>query len=366
MRVSVVVAVLATCGSLVSFPAAAGLYRCKVDGQLVFSDTRCHSTSSAAAAAPPAADAAPPAPAEAVPSPAAAPPEAVAAAPEPEAGVIEPAQPEAPAVVEHAPTQTIQLLDGKITLRLLETFRYLKPDAARQVIVDVWGNPPEQAAGVLGMILPVGVDPAAEDGWGAVITYSDDGHVSDEDADSIDYTQLLKDMQEAAEAETDARHEAGYPAITIAGWAEPPHYRRSDHRLYWAKDLLVEGDDVHTLNYAVRVLGRTGVLEINAVANTGQTAEIKRRMEQIVDFAEFNEGERYADYKAGDHTAAYGLAALVAGGVAAKKGMLAGVLLLIAKKLKILSLLLAKSWKLLAAGSVAIGAWLAKRKGGSS
>jgi len=55
----------------------------------------------------------------------------------------------------------------------------------------------------------------------------------------------------------------------------------------------------------------------------------------VVAMAEFDQGERYADYNAGtDKAAAYGIAALVAGGIAAKAGLFAklGILLLAFKK----------------------------------
>ena len=51
---------------------------------------------------------------------------------------------------------------------------------------------------------------------------------------------------------------------------------------------------------------------------------------------EFNDGERYTDYNSKtDKTAAYGIGALVAGGIAAKAGLFAklGALLLGLKKL---------------------------------
>ena len=42
---------------------------------------------------------------------------------------------------------------------------------------------------------------------------------------------------------------------------------------------------------------------------------------------DFNAGNRYADYKPGtDKVAAYGLAALVAGGIAAKAGLFKGLI----------------------------------------
>jgi uncharacterized membrane-anchored protein len=61
----------------------------------------------------------------------------------------------------------------------------------------------------------------------------------------------------------------------------------------------------------------------------------------VLAFTEFNQGHRYADFNSSsDKVAAYGLAALVAGGVAAKMGLFAklGVLLLSLKKFLVLLL----------------------------
>lgn len=100
----------------------------------------------------------------------------------------------------------------------------------------------------------------------------------------------------------------------------------------------------HTLNYNVRVLGRRGVLVLNAVGSMDQLQAIKPAMQQVLGFVNFNEGHRYADFLPGkDRTAAYGIAGLVAGVVAAKAGLfkilIAG--LLAAKKLVIAGVLAA-------------------------
>ena len=52
------------------------------------------------------------------------------------------------------------------------------------------------------MILPAKLSPLSAEGWGVVITYDEDGHVSDEDADQINYADLLKDMQKKAPPKT--------------------------------------------------------------------------------------------------------------------------------------------------------------------
>src|SRR5215510_7757737 len=80
-------------------------------------------------------------------------------------------------------------------LKLPESFRYLDAADSRKLLV-AWGNPPESAQGVLGMLVPSGISPLEEDGWAIVITYDEDGYVSDEDAKTLDYDKMLSEMQE--------------------------------------------------------------------------------------------------------------------------------------------------------------------------
>lgn len=94
------------------------------------------------------------------------------------------------------------------------------------------------------------------------------------------------------------------------------------HKLYWAKDLKFTDDSSHTLNYGIRVLGRRGVLVLNAVASMDQLASVRRDMAKVIGFVEFNGGHRYADFIPGtDKVAEYGIAALIAGSLAAKAGL---------------------------------------------
>lgn len=102
---------------------------------------------------------------------------------------------------------------------------------------------------------------------GIIVSYEDNGHVEDDDAVSIDFEEMMKAIQDDADAMNDARREAGYGTMDIIGWAESPHYDSTTNKSYWAKDPVFEGEEEHTLNYEVRVLGRTGVLSMNAVVS---------------------------------------------------------------------------------------------------
>jgi uncharacterized membrane-anchored protein len=222
----------------------------------------------------------------------------------------------------------VSLPGGMATLDLPAGFRYLDPANANRLLVDGWGNPP--GATTLGMIVPADVSPLSEQGWGVVITYDEDGHVKDDDAATIKYDELLKQLQEDAEEESKERVKAGYPAMKLAAWAEPPHYDQASHKLYWALDYAVGNATVHSLNYKIRVLGRKGVLVLNAVAGMDQLAGIKTEMQKVVAFTDFTPGNAYADFNGStDKVAEYGIAALVLGGVAAKLGLFAKLLALI-------------------------------------
>ena len=105
--------------------------------------------------------------------------------------------------------------------------------------------------------------------------------------------------------------------------------------MYWAKELKFDGSDENTLNYNIRLLGRRGVLVLNAVAGMEQLPAIQSATPTLLSMIDFQEGHRYSDFdSSSDKVATYGLAALVAGGIATKAGLFKGlfVALLAAKK----------------------------------
>lgn len=220
--------------------------------------------------------------------------------------------------------------------KLDSAFRYLDKADARRVLEELWGNPPDDT--VLGLVVPTAQPLASDDSWAVVVTYSDDGYVSDEDAAKTDYDELLKDMKAGTEEENAERKKAGYETVDLVGWAEPPRYDSANKKLIWAKELNFAGSEQHTLNYDIRVLGRRGYLSLNAVGGMSQLPMVQAGMQQLLPMTEFDQGARYADYDSStDKVAAYGVAALIGGGLAAKTGLLAkiGVLLLGLKKLLI-------------------------------
>ena len=188
-------------------------------------------------------------------------------------------------------TGTVQLSGGMATIKLPGSFRYLDEQDSRRVLV-AWGNPPESAQDVLGMLVPSDTSPLSEDGWAIVITYDEDGYVSDEDAKTLNFDKILSEMQEQTSETNKLREKEGFEPVMLVGWAEPPHYDATSHKLYWAKELKFGASKDHTLNYAIRILGRRGVLQLNAVSSIGQLAAVKEGTPDVLGAVEFNEGHR--------------------------------------------------------------------------
>ncbi|WP_140727996.1 DUF2167 domain-containing protein [Pseudomonas sp. Hp2] len=242
----------------------------------------------------------------------------------------------------------IEIPQAKAHFDLGQEFRYLDQADARRVLEEFWANPPDES--VLGLVVPR--HPALdEDGsWAVVVTYADDGYVSDADAAKIDYDELLSDMKQGTAEDNQARREQGYGTVDLVGWAVPPRYDAGSKKLHWAKELHFEGQQDNTLNYDIRVLGRHGYLSLNAIADMNELEQVREGMQKLLPMTGFDEGSRYADHNPStDKIASYGLATLIGGGLAAKAGLFAK-----------LGLVLAKFWKLLLIGVVAVGAGIRK------
>ncbi|QUD87879.1 DUF2167 domain-containing protein [Phenylobacterium montanum] len=243
----------------------------------------------------------------------------------------------------------IVLSQPNATLHLGQRYYYLRPDDAKKVLTEVWGNPPDAANGVLGMVFPAGQTPADPAGWGAVITYIDDGYVSDKQAKQMNYDKLLEELRKGEADDNAERQKQKFPPIHLAGWAQQPSYDAAHHSLVWAKDLAFGGQKIDTLNYDVRELGRKGVLSLNMVSDMGHLAQVRPAAAELARVADFNPGARYADYKEGsDKKAAYGVAGLIAAGagvaLAQKAGLLTLLILFLKKGFVVIIAALAGGW----------------------
>ena len=71
------------------------------------------------------------------------------------------------------------------------------------------------------------------------------------------------------------------------------------------------------MNYTIRLLGRRGVMHVILVSDPQSLDRDIADFKASLAGYSFVSGERYSEFRSGDHVAEYGLAALVLGGAAA-------------------------------------------------
>ncbi|HZN38920.1 MAG TPA: DUF2167 domain-containing protein [Planctomycetota bacterium] len=211
--------------------------------------------------------------------------------------------------------------------KLTAGWLFLSGADARKFLTDLGNQPGPQ---VLGVAMPPDF---AESKVFAVYSYADEGHV--EDDENPDYDALLAEMQESAKESSTQRKKAGLGGVELWGWAEPPHYDKEQHKLYWAEKLKFEENQGLTLNYNVRVLGRTGHLVVNGVGDLDQLELVANHSKELLTVTEFLPGQRYENFDPQyDKVAAYGIGGLIAGKVALKAGLFAKLAVLLKVALK--------------------------------
>ncbi len=217
----------------------------------------------------------------------------------------------------------IELKNGVGAINVPQGFKYLDAEQSKHVLVDLWGNPDEEDI-TMGLIMPEKDGVLSEHGYVFNIEYNEIGYVKDDDADDIDYDDLLKEMKEGTLEDSKNRVQMGYAPLELIGWAAPPYYDNDKKILHWAKEIKFGTDSIHTLNYNVRVLGRKGVLVLNAIGSMEDLATVQKDIPQVLNIVEFNDGFKYKDFDPSvDEVAAWTIGGLVAGKVLAKVGFFA-------------------------------------------
>jgi uncharacterized membrane-anchored protein len=225
-------------------------------------------------------------------------------------------------------------ITNRAVISLNNTTRFLDTDGTSKLLT-LNGNLPESNSYTV----------ASADGtWFAIFDFEDIGFVKDDE--KIDAASLLRTLQENQVEANKQRVDEGLDALTIKGWAVPPHYDPATHNLEYGLNLASGGGD--SVNYRMRILGRRGVMNATLITVPQYlNADLTAFRATQAGFS-FNKDETYAAFKEGDKVSEYGLAALVTGGAAAalvKGGLLKGLFVAIAA-----------FWKLILAGVIAFGA----------
>ncbi|GAB3921127.1 DUF2167 domain-containing protein [Mucilaginibacter myungsuensis] len=240
---------------------------------------------------------------------------------------------------------TVKIGNGIGTITVPAGFKYLDSVQALKVLTHIWNNPKEPNM-TLGFILPEKQSVLAERGYVFNIQYDPIGYVKDDDAKDVDYEELLTNMQKETNEANAEREKAGYPPMTLVGWASKPFYDGQRHILHWAKEIKFGTDSINTLNYNVRVLGRKGVLVLNAISTTRDLSIVKADIPHVLNIVNFTDGYNYNDFNPDiDNVAAWTIGGLVAGKILAKVGFFA---------------LLVKFWKFIMIGVIAAFSFIKK------
>lgn len=255
----------------------------------------------------------------------------------------DPVQAESPmAGIEWVEGPSAGELGARARVDVPEGFRFTGATGTR-IALEAMENP--TSGSELGLLV---CETEADGGsWFVVFDFDDSGYVKDEDRDALDPVALMESMKSGNEAGNEVRKKRGWEPIELIGWKREPFYDPRTNNLTWAT-LLRSPSGGESVNWSVRVLGREGVMNVDLVLGPEGLDAALPRFEKVIDSFQYVDGQRYAQFTAGDKVAEYGLAALVVGGgaaVAAKTG------------------LLAKLWKPIAFGLVAIAAFAKKAWG---
>jgi uncharacterized membrane-anchored protein len=209
---------------------------------------------------------------------------------------------------------------GLATIKLTGDLRFLDAHGTRRFL-ELTGNPPRDGNYTLA---------PSDYRWFAIFRYDDAGHV--DDSERIDPDALLATLQEGSRRGSEERRRLGLEVLTLEGWSVAPHYDLATKRLEWGTRLRGE-DNSLSVNYSIRLLGRTGVMNAMLVSDPDALETDLRDFRSALAGFAFTAGNRYAEFRQGDRTAEYGLAALIVGGAAAaaaKSGAAKGLLKMIA------------------------------------
>lgn len=204
-------------------------------------------------------------------------------------------------------------------------YKFIGAGGAR-ALIELYGNPPDHTC--LAAILPT--DENSE--WSLFFEFEEIGYVKDEEKNSLNGDAILSTMRQSIGPQNAERRRLGLEELQDMTWSKPPFYDPMTNNLTWGLELHFPSGN--SVNYDIRLLGRHGVMEATLLDSPETYAQSVPAVNQLLAGFEFVSGQKYAEWKAGDRVAAYGLTGLVAGGAAvaaAKMGLLAKLGALIAK-----------------------------------
>lgn len=202
-----------------------------------------------------------------------------------------------------------------------EGYRFTGVDGAKR-FMELTQNPPTGRE--LGVLIPntKGENDAF---WFVVFEFQEVGYIKDDEKDKLDSGALLSSIREGNESANKVRKQRGWNTLEIVGWEKEPFYDQRSNNLTWAIRGRTPGQQDDVVNYSTRVLGRRGTMNVDLVLDPQLVSSVIPEFDSLIGGFTYKQGSRYSEFVKGDKVAAYGLTALVAGGVGAaavKSGLL--------------------------------------------
>jgi len=214
---------------------------------------------------------------------------------------------------------TVEVAGGVYDLTLGEDYYALTGDDAAWVLGTLWQNLPDPSIGAL--VFKRGTTPI-DDSWAVAIGHYPDGHISDEEADKMDYAAIIEARKDSDGEANRQRQAAGLPGLVTVGLAGTPGYDKASRALHFSVLLKYVDDNTDVLNANVWVLSRHGFVLMNVLGTPEHVPEVEAALPELTGMIALKEGSRYEDFIPGvDTIAAGGLSGLLGGG-AAQAGLL--------------------------------------------
>jgi uncharacterized membrane-anchored protein len=194
-------------------------------------------------------------------------------------------------------------IDGVAAIKVPEGQAFLDGPNTRRFL-ELNGNPPRDKHYTL---------VASDLSWFAIFSFESSGYVKDDE--KLDADALLAALQKSDTPANKERERLGMTPLHTVGWSVLPHYEPGTKQLEWGVRLR-RADGQEVVNYTIRLLGRRGVMHATLVCDPASLQRDVATFKASLAGYSFVSGERYAEFRAGDRVAEYGLAALVLGGAA--------------------------------------------------
>ncbi|MGE0045458.1 MAG: DUF2167 domain-containing protein [Hyphomonadaceae bacterium] len=209
------------------------------------------------------------------------------------------AAPLQPAADASPRTGQVTLPNG-VTLNVPAGFHLLSAAEAQAFLQRA--NQPAPRGDILGLLAPIGADPAAADFWGSVISYDAIGYVPPNNAAALSARNFEADVRAA-------RQGAGR---TFVNFEQAPAFDPAGS-LSWAERTAQPAEGVRNVRHEQRMLGRSGVLGLTTIGRSDQLGQMIAAIPTFVQSLAFAAGQRYADATDQDRRAPYDLPGMVTG-----------------------------------------------------